>query len=74
MFALIHWLTNDNKCYLTQKINKICNLNDNVLFNDIFLIIGLKKYSIWNNFLYYVYLVITLCIAFYKLLILYKVI
>lgn len=72
--VLIHWFTNDNKCYLTQKVNKICNFNENVPFNDIFLIIGLKKYSIWQNFLHYVYLGITLCIVFYKLLIIYNVI
>lgn len=74
LIALTHWFTNDHKCYLTQIINKICKFNDYIIFNDIFLIIGIKKYSIWDNFLHYIYLVFIFCFAIYKLLILYKVI
>ena len=57
----------DFKCFLTEKINEICNWDDSTLFNDIFKIIGLKKYNIWNDYLNYFYSIITVIYAIYKI-------
>ena len=66
--CLLHWYTNDNKCILTQKYNSICNLPQDTPFNDLFNIIGLKKHSWWMNYGHHTYMIICLCIAFWKLL------
>ena len=59
---------NKNRCFLTQVINKICNWEDSTHFNDIFQILGFKKYDSWNNFYHYIYLIITIFIAIYKIM------
>ena len=57
-----------NKCFLTELINKICKWNNRTRFNDIFQIIGLKKYDSWNNFYHYIYMLFTIFIAIYKIM------
>lgn len=68
-----HWYTNDCKCILTQIESRICD-SDDTRFVGLYEMIGLTKFSIWNNYLYYFFLFICYFIAFYKLLIIYKVI
>ena len=65
--CLLHWYTNNNLCYFTQKYNDVCNLSKDATFNDFFNIIGLKKYQWWMKYGHHIYLVICLCIAFVKL-------
>ena len=66
--TILHWYTNNNKCILTQIINKLCNNNEDVYFNDIFNMIGLKKYNIWNDYLHYIYLLFVIFYTIYKLI------
>ena len=68
--VLIHWMVNGNKCLATQKLNKLCDFPDSHYFPEFFYIIGLKKYDFWNNWGYYVFYIIVLCIGLYKLFIL----
>ena len=68
-----HWYTNDCQCILTQIESRICDFDD-TQYDGLYEMIGLKKFSIWNNYLYYFYLFICYFIAFCKLLIIYKVI
>ena len=72
LVVTLHWATNNNRCYLTLLENKICGYNQ-YYFDDVFQIIGLKKFSVWNNYLHYIYLAISFSIAFYKLIIIYKI-
>ena len=67
IIVLIHWTTNNNKCMLTQLHNKLCNRNDSKEFNDLFNIVGMKKYSWWNKWGHLVYLGICFGIAIMKL-------
>lgn len=39
----LHWKTNDGMCMLTQYVNGECDFNDKQLFNDIWMITGLKE-------------------------------
>ena len=64
---IIHWMSNDNKCLATQKLNKLCGFPNDHYFPDFFYIIGLKKYDFWNNWVSYIYYIIILFIAIYKL-------
>lgn len=63
---ILHWITNDQKCVLTQVVNYYCNLPDREGFHDIFYYIGFKQKSWFNNFIYS-YLIIAIIISIYKL-------
>jgi hypothetical protein len=63
----MHWQTNDDKCILTQLYNKECGFNDSYVFNDFFSMVGLKKYDLWYDYGYRLYLIMGFCIALYKL-------
>lgn len=43
ILVITHWKTNNNKCYLTELANHICDDDDNLEFFDIMSLIGLKK-------------------------------
>lgn len=63
-------LVNQNRCYITERVNKFCNLPDRHFFNDFFYIIGLKKYDFWNNYGYHIFYSFALLYAVYKIFIL----
>lgn len=63
----IHWKTNDGKCILTVIYNRLCNYNDDKLFNEFSGIIGLKKYKLWNNYINYILITLYIVIALYKI-------
>lgn len=63
---IIHWKTNNNNCFLTQRVNKICELNENEYIRDFLYFIGLKK-SNYYDLLYIVFLCLTFFIVVYKL-------
>jgi len=67
IIVIVHWVTNDNKCILTQIHNKLCDRNENKEFNDLFNIVGLKKYNWWNQWGHFVYLGICFGIALMKI-------
>jgi hypothetical protein len=66
IIVLIHWRTNNNQCFLTERINSTCNLQDNEMFRDWWSLLGLKKYS-WYDSTHKFYLIIGWCIAVYRL-------
>lgn len=67
---LIHWNTYNNKCYLTDFVNKNCNLNDDTLFKDIFYHLKIKKLKNYDT-IHKIYLVLVWFIALIKLYSLY---
>ncbi len=67
VITLIHWKTNNDKCILTESVNKICGFSRNNLFNDLFNMIGLKKYKLWNQKYHYVFLIVAILITIYKI-------
>ena len=66
IIVLGHWGTNNNKCYLTQRINEKCGLPENVMFRDWWSLLGLKGFK-WYSTAHKTFLVIAWCIAIYKL-------
>ncbi len=48
LLVLLHWQTNQNKCILTEDINKKCNIPDNEPFRDIWYLLGLKNIKHYN--------------------------
>ncbi len=64
--VISHWGTNNNKCYLSQRINEDCELDHNEQLRDPFEILGIKKYQWWNVF-HKSYLLLTLYITICKL-------
>jgi hypothetical protein len=41
--TLVHWLTNKNKCILTDSFNKICGYRHYEYFHDLFYFLNIKK-------------------------------
>jgi len=68
IITIIHWLTNRNKCFITLDLNKICNYPKDRLFPDFFWMIGLKKYNWWNQWGSYIFYILTVFIAFFKII------
>ena len=59
IITMIHWITNDNKCRLTEWVNKVCypEYTEYKGFNDFSRMIGLQdKYP--NISYYYLFLII----------------
>jgi hypothetical protein len=63
----IHWKTNNNQCVITQIVNGLCKFADSDYFNGIFNIFHFTDFSIWNNYLHYLYIIITCIIALFKI-------
>jgi hypothetical protein len=64
--TLLHWNSNNNYCFLTQLINKMCNIPINEYFRDIWYFLGIKNLKNYD-ILHYIYLIITLFISIYKI-------
>ena len=64
---VIHWKTNDDKCFLTVIYNRLCGYDDRKLFNEFTGIIGLKKYKLWTDYITYVLMILYILIALYKI-------
>ena len=52
LVIIFHWMTNNQKCILTQIINWYCGYNDHEWFHDIFWITGIKSKTWFNTFIY----------------------
>ena len=66
----LHWFFLNNQCGLTLIGSKYCGNKQPVYFNDIFKLIGLKNYDVFNNIIYelFYYIIITIYIVkIYKL-------
>lgn len=61
IFILIHWKLYNNKCYLTDIINKDCELDENTYFKDLLYITGIKNLknydTIHKTFLFILWIV-----------------
>jgi len=45
ILTLVHWVTNQNKCYLTQKLNYLCEYTDYQYFHDFSYFLNIKWMS-----------------------------
>jgi hypothetical protein len=66
ILVLAHWATNNNSCYLTERINERCKLPKKILFRDWWSLLGLKGFK-WYNAAHKSFLVVGWCIAVYRL-------
>ncbi len=75
---ILHWITNDGKCKLSQIVNNICKFEDSLIFydNSTLLIdfvnfVGISKLNKYkycsNDYLFIYFYITSFCIAFYKL-------
>jgi hypothetical protein len=64
--VMLHWITNKQKCILTQVLNRVCEYSDAEPFHDIWYFLGLKSKP-YTNLLLVCYLFIGIIIAFYKI-------
>jgi hypothetical protein len=65
--VVLHWKTNDDKCFLTVIYNRLCGYDDRKLFNEFTGIIGLKKYKLWTDYITYILMILYILIALYKI-------
>jgi hypothetical protein len=63
----IHWYLNNNTCKITADMNKICGWGENTYFNDMFNMLGFKKYENWDKIYHNVFIGLGISIAIYKL-------
>jgi hypothetical protein len=66
IIIIFHWMTNDQKCILTQIINRYCNYEDGERFHDLFYIFGLKSKTWFDTFIY-IYLFFGFVLSLYKI-------
>ena len=61
-----HWLTNNNKCVLTEMVNDKCGIDSGTNFRDMWFLMGIKKLKYYDQ-LHYSYLIVGWIIAVIKL-------
>lgn len=52
LVIIFHWMTNNQRCILTQIINWYCDYDDNEWFHDIFWFLGWKAKKWYDPFIY----------------------
>ena len=67
LIVVCHWLTNDNRCFLTEWHNQVCHRDRDTMFNDIYMMVGLKNYSWWNDYGHKLYLMAAWLFTIWKL-------
>ena len=74
IFAIINWAIFKN-CQITEYANNRCNgdnkdnkEDENVYFQDLVWVFGLKKYDIWNNYLHYIYIILCIFVAYREII------
>jgi hypothetical protein len=63
--VLIHWKTNQNRCVLTERTNKMCDISDGY-FRDWIELVGIKKQK-WYDTFHMSLLFTGWCIALWKI-------
>ena len=63
--VLIHWKTNQNRCVLTERTNKMCDIPDGY-FRDWMELVGIKKQT-WYDTFHMSFLITGWCIALWKI-------
>lgn len=66
VLIVLHWITNDQKCVLTQIVNYYCGFPDEEGFHDIFYFVGMKQKTWFNTFIYS-YLFFVFVLSIYKI-------
>ena len=66
IILLYHWNANNDRCILTEKINKKCNIPIEKPFRDILYAVGFKHLK-YYSILHRIYIFVTGIIALYKL-------
>lgn len=68
LLVLLHWKTNNNRCFLTQIINEYCGYDDGHPFHDLLYMVGLKNYVWFNNYGIYFVVGISSLLSLYKIM------
>ena len=72
-FILItHWNTNQNRCAMTETVNKMCDLGQDEYIRDFVYMIGLKKSKYYDT-IYRSFLFFSFSVVIYKLYKLYRI-
>ena len=58
--VMLHWMTNGNKCALTEMVNKECGID--IRFRDLWFLLGVKNLPYYSE-IHYAYLVVAWLIA-----------
>jgi hypothetical protein len=66
ILIIFHWMTNNQKCILTQIINRYCKYDDGERFHDLFYILNLKSKTWFDSFMY-IYLFFGFVLSLYKI-------
>jgi hypothetical protein len=66
LLVVFHWMTNHQKCYLTQIINRYCGYDDGEGFHDLFYIFKMKQQNWFDRFIYS-YLLFTFILSLLKI-------
>ena len=64
LLTMLHWQTNENKCFLTEYVNNTCGYN--MYFRDIWYLLGVKDLKYYSQ-IHYAYLFVGWVIAIVKL-------
>ena len=65
--TIIHWKNNENMCYLTVHVNKICDWPREKPFHDLLDMLGIKAKPWWNEYGHYIFILIGGIISLWKL-------
>lgn len=66
VIVALHWATNDNKCIVTQWVNRMCGNPDTEYLHDLLYMVGFKDLKYYDP-LHYSYLAIGVGLSIYKL-------
>ena len=64
ILTMLHWKTNNNKCFLTQYVNDACGYD--MYFRDLWFLLGIKTLENYSQ-IHYAYLIAGWIIAVMKL-------
>ena len=62
-----HWMFFNNRCSLTIIGSKYCDHEESHHFNDVFKLMGLKKFDVFNNIIYVAFYYIIMSVYVYRL-------
>jgi hypothetical protein len=67
IIIIYYWSTTGGRCHVTTYVNEQCGWSKDEYFNDIFKIIGFKKYDAWNDIYQNYFLIVGAIISLTKL-------
>jgi uncharacterized membrane protein len=66
IILIVHWRTNNNRCTLTEDVNKMCGLDEDEYIRDFLYLIGVKSTKYYDT-LYKSFLVFSFFVVLIKL-------